>query len=118
MHRVKIDVIVALIAWQFEKIEVGLSLVAHHIVIAERWVEAVRWLAGRICAVIGVNVFAEKLTDVGVNRFCRADGVVVIAGSDDVIGLPAFDQRCDICGVGRGIPVVSDDGQGEGGRGR
>ena len=65
--------------------------------------EAVRRGARSVGADVGVNELVEELPNIGIDGGRFTVGIIVVAGGDDEIGIPAFNQ------VGHGLFVRCRD---------
>jgi len=110
------EIVVTFVAGQSEIIHVRLERAGVPVVVAGRREETINRRAGAVRPNVGINELVIKLPDILINRIRPAERVIVVAGGDDEIRVPAFDEVRDSEFIRSGIPVIADDGEADGSR--
>lgn len=109
VHRSPDKIIIAFVAGQGEVILIGQGVACIPIMVAQRGEEAIGCRARAVGPDIRKDELVIILPDILINRVSRAKWIIVVAGGDDEIGVPAFDEVGDVL-LGRAILAVIADG--------
>src|SRR5574341_243065 len=89
VHGTPDEIVITFIAWQGEVIDIRLECARVPVVVAWRGEEAVEGRAGAIGTCIWIDELVVILPDILIDRGCFAKRIIVIAGCNDQIGVPA-----------------------------
>jgi len=108
VYRSPDKIIIAFVAGQGEIIQVGLDSPCIPVMVAQRGEEAIDRRAGSVRSNIRVNEIVVILPDVLIYGRGLAEGIVVITGGDDKIGVPVFDEVCNILLILTAITIIAN----------
>jgi hypothetical protein len=95
MNRSLFKIIITFIARQGEVIQIWLDVPWVPVVVTQGREEAVFCSPWSIIALIGVDVCLIILTDILIDGLLFASGIIVVAGGDDKVDVPAIDYCSD-----------------------
>jgi len=93
------EVVIAFVVGQLKVIKVRLSGLAHPVMVTQGWEKAILLSTLAVTAAVGMDILMVKLPNAVINGLTRAIRIIVVAGGENEIGLPGFNQLCHLVGI-------------------